>query len=288
MTTACQTEWHSGKCSGYKSEGVLRRADMQEKITFERPPLVEVSFGLFFEPLRDFRTSHFGAFWTRLRPEFIETADKPVVAEQASTISFQQEWFPLPRVWYVHKDKTQLIQLQTDRFYFNWRKASDGTLYPRFDSLEPVFMKYLGVLNSFLSDEGLGTLNILACELTYTNHLFQGEEWSDLASAAELFPGALCSRSPAALGTSKGFAWQGQYEQDRVRLRADIRHGSSSGDPKRELFVLELRARSRQKLGSIDTVRECVRVCNESIVKAFVDLTSPGVQKEHWRRVSSS
>src|SRR5512138_2194313 len=106
---------------------------MTERITFERPPLVEVSFGLFFSPLLDFKISHFGAFWTRLRPDFSETADRPIVADSAAAPALvSQEWPLFPRVWYVHKDRAQILQLQTDRFYFNWRKSSDGALYPRF------------------------------------------------------------------------------------------------------------------------------------------------------------
>jgi uncharacterized protein (TIGR04255 family) len=258
------------------------------KITFERPPLVEVSFGLSFAPLRDFRTSHFGAFWTKLRPDFVETADKPIVAETPGALALGSEWFPLPRVWYVHKNKEQLLQLQTDRFYFNWRKSSDGSLYPRFDSLEPVFLQHLSKLSTFVRDESLGALDISKCELTYTNHIFQGEGWSDLADAGALFPGMLCQKSPPRIGMPKGVAWQGHFEQEHMRLRADIKHGYTNDDPKRELFVFELRATSRRKVGAIDTVREAFSAANETIVNAFVDLTSATVQKEQWKRVGGA
>src|SRR5688572_27869760 len=92
------------------------------KTTFERPPLVEVSFGVMFAPLTAMRTAHFGAFWSRVREEFDQTDDKPAVMTDVQEASVTQvgDWFPLPRVWYVQKDGGAILQLQPNRFYFNW------------------------------------------------------------------------------------------------------------------------------------------------------------------------
>lgn len=257
-------------------------------ITFDRPPLAEVSFGLHFAPLHNFRTSHFGAFWAKLKPDFTETADKPIVAEAPTNLTIAGEWFPLPRVWFVHKDKEQLLQLQTDRFYFNWRKGSEGSLYPRFDSLHPAFHAYLAKLSAFLQEESLGGLDIVGCELVYTNHIYQGEGWSDLTGAGAVFPNIFCPQFPKRLGTPRGIAWQGRFAVAEIRLRADIKHASTNTEPKRELFVFELRAESRRKFTTIETVSEAFVAANDVIVNAFVDLTSSELQKEQWKRVRSS
>lgn len=256
------------------------------KITFNRPPLVEVSFGLSFAALRDLRTAHFGAFWSRLRPDFTETADKPLVADSPGMSSFVggEEWFPLPRVWYIHRDKEQILQLQTDRFYFNWRRIPESSLYPRFDSLQPVFRSYVQKLREFVESEGLGVLDITGCELSYTNHIYKNEGWSDLSEVSQVFPQLSCCASKT-LGQPLGFMWQSVFNQQDLRLTADVKYGSTREDPKRELFIFEMRAKSRQKMADLETVHATLSRSNEAIVDAFVTLTSDRVQKEHWDRV---
>jgi len=254
-------------------------------VTFERPPLNEVSFGLFFAPLADLRTSHFGSFWARLRPDFDQTADKPPVggAEGLQMVG-GAEWFPLPRVWFVHKDKEQLIQLQPNRFYFNWRRVKPATAYPRFDSLQPLFCKYLDAFTAFLQAESLGVPDITGAELIYVNHIPVGEGWSELNEIGGVFPDLAWRRRTSKAIEVKGFAWHGSLQTSDARLEVDIKTAQSADDGK-QLFLFELRALSRNKPGSTDGVRKWFDTANGTIVSAFQDLTSEHMQKEIWRRV---
>jgi uncharacterized protein (TIGR04255 family) len=253
-------------------------------VTFERPPLNEVSFGLFFAPIADLRTSHYGAFWSRLRPDFNETADKPIVGNPAG---FQfVEWFPLPRVWFVHKDKEQLLQLQPNRFYFNWRRALTTTPYPRFERLEPLFCGHLETFKAFLREEALGTPEITGVELVYVNHIYKGEGWGEISEVGEVFPDLSWRTRATKVMDEKGFAWHGSFRTPTVRLEADIKSASTKeGEQKREMFLFELRALSRKVPQTPDAIREWFQAANATIVAAFRDLTSERMQKEIWRRV---
>jgi uncharacterized protein (TIGR04255 family) len=258
-------------------------------VTFERPPLNEVSFGLSFAPLSDMRTSHYGAFWSRLRPDFDQTADKPPVTDVSGKLSqiAVTEWFPLPRVWFIHKNKEELLQLQPNRFYFNWRKVQPNTPYPRFDNLAPLFCKYLETFVSFLKEESLGTPDIGTAELVYVNHIPKGEGWREITDVGEVFPDLVWRPRKSLLGEEKGFAWHGSFRTADVRLEADIKSGEAKdGEEKpNQLFLFELRAVSRKQLQTVDAVRDWFRLANASIVLAFQDLTSERMQKEIWGRV---
>lgn len=256
------------------------------KTTYERPPLREVSFGMSFAALQGFRAAHYGVFWSRLGREFTETFDKPVVGDVRATLSSSEEWFPLPRVWYVHRDKAQLVQLQPNRFYFNWRKVTPQTPYPRFEMLEPLFQDHVSKLGTFVAEQGLGDLQIEGVELTYTNHIFQGEAWTDVQDIAKVFPDLGWRPREKPMGRAAGFAWTAVFDSAHGKLNVTINHGTVPEDPSKQLFVLELRATHSRTGLTIAEMRTWLRAANELIVGAFEDLTSARLQKEVWKRVS--
>lgn len=255
-------------------------------ITFEHPPLTEVSFGFKFEPLAAFRASHFGLFWSRLRPDFNEAVDKAVIASEGAVPAVPgSEWFPLPRVWYVHKEKEQLLQLQIDRFYLNWRRTQPSTEYPRFTTLEPLFHKYLTEFQNFLSEEGLGAPNVQVAELTYVNQIEEGACWQGMHQIGRVFPDLTWRDRASQHGGPEGFAWSGKFLAEDVELNANIKTQTPPDAPRR--FLLELRATSRKKVASSNSLLAWYPIANETIVSAFVDLTSPELQANVWKRTDN-
>ena len=106
-------------------------------VNYKNPPISEVSFGLAFTPLDGFRTSHYGLFWNQIRSDYPETVDQPPILTQLPSISIQENKFsfPLPRCWYIHRDRKLLIQLQSDRIWLNWRHLTSADDYPHFPSI---------------------------------------------------------------------------------------------------------------------------------------------------------
>lgn len=255
------------------------------KITYERPPLTEVSFGLHFSPLVGFRAAHYGMFWSRLRPDFTETVDKPLVG-QIAVGGPSEEWFPLPRVWFVHKALEHLIQLQPNRFYFNWRRSPSEGVYPRFESLEPTFHSYVSKLGQFVAAEGLGSLDINGFELAYVNHIFRGEGWDTIRDIGKVFPDLSWRARSDSNKEPKGLAWHVVFEHSDMRLDIDVKSGTTTGSPARQVLIFELKA-TRTESVSLSDLTTWLAKANSEIVSAFEDLTDKRMQLEVWKRAGS-
>jgi len=68
-----------------------------------------------------------------------------------------------------------LIQLQNNRFFYNWRKMHADEPYPRYGSVVKKFKANLELFQRFLEEEKLGPFSPTECELTYINHILKGE-----------------------------------------------------------------------------------------------------------------
>lgn len=253
------------------------------QVTYKNPPLNEVTFGLHFSPIVGLRTAHFGLFLSRLRPEFSEALDKPPVSDspQDAMSAAAGEWLPLPRVWFLHKNKDQLIQLQSNRFYFNWRRNS-GAAYPRFEVLLPQFVEYVAKLGEFLATESLGALEVKGFELTYTNTIYEGEGWQGVSQIDSIFPALALSAGRANRMT--GLTWHGVFAEEVGRLDMDLKLGRTQEDPPRQVVVLELSTRHSEGPPTMDSLNGWFKAANSTIVSTFGDITNPKLQEEVWGR----
>ena len=119
---------------------------------------------------------------------------------------------PIPRVWFVSDDQTWVIQVQRDRFVYNWRSQSADAKYPRFPKILNSFEKCLAVFKRFLDEIGAGQLVPVQYELTYVNHVLQGQGWHSLADIGDVFPDfGWRSRVARFLGEPEGVNWQTQF-----------------------------------------------------------------------------
>ena len=114
---------------------------------FNNPPVNEVVCGLSFEKLKGFKSHHLGLFWLKIKDEF------PLV-EHAVRLEYNPQQFDLkeylPRVWFIRKEQNRLIQLQDDKFYFNWRRMQEDETYPRYKTIIEDFKNNLSKFDNFL------------------------------------------------------------------------------------------------------------------------------------------
>lgn len=159
--------------------------------SFARPPLTEVALSVQFEPIPDLNVAVLGIAWNEFRDEFPVVESQPALdpsvervglpATQASVPMFVAG-FPTPRLWFVNKPGTELVQLQQDRFVRNWRKVGDGPAYPRYDAhIRPRFLHDYEKFLSFLTWRKIGPISPNQCELTYVNNIGPGPVWSTYA-----------------------------------------------------------------------------------------------------------
>jgi uncharacterized protein (TIGR04255 family) len=162
---------------------------------FREPPLVEVVLGVQFASIAGFRIVHAGLLWQEYRALFPRIVEQPPLnplfetssAPGSSDRGFQIELTagpPVPRLWFLNQDQTQLLQFQPDRLIYNWRKVGSTSAadYPRYETIKVRFVEQYATLQSFLCSQGLESIKPNQCEVTYVNNIHSDQN-EDLASS---------------------------------------------------------------------------------------------------------
>ncbi|MCG3125777.1 MAG: hypothetical protein CHACPFDD_00604 [Phycisphaerae bacterium] len=263
---------------------------------YDSPPVIEVVCGFQFAPLDRFLATSFGLLWERFRAEYpiceqhpplvqvTERLGQPIAEE--SQVEFSSE-FPLPRIFFVHRSPCWLIQVQNDRFLHNWRKQDEADAYPRFPE---VFGKFWAAWEQFLrfcDDEKLGTPRLNQLEVTYINHVVQGEGWDGMDTIGGVFPDIGWRTPRSFLPTLESVNWTASFALPETtgRLHASVRHAVRRRDS-RAVLLCELTARGLPRRLDHDSVRNWFQLGREWIVRGFADLTGERIQTEIWKRRS--
>ncbi len=134
-------------------------------------PLVEVAFGVrFVAP--EFDVVNFGEYYQLIRDDFAtRKMVAPIATQESTDLVTQTVQVPtLPRVWF--EQGTRLIQLQSDRFVYNWRKdATTEEPYPGFAELFAEFRERWAQFRDFAARTFQLPLHIEELSLTYVNQI---------------------------------------------------------------------------------------------------------------------
>lgn len=274
---------------------------------FANPPVSEVVLSCQFSQLSALEAVHFGLFWSAIRSEYpivethspiapiIETFnEKPSVRPE---IRLEVAAIPaVPRVWYLSKDKTHLIQLQQDRIICNWRWVKEGDVYPRYELVRERFANAWEKLTAFIKDEGLGDIEPNQCEVSYLNQIRSGRGWANHSEVTNvLVPWAGLSHAEA-LADLEGVrvAMKFRMKADNTtntealgRLHVDFQpaYSAPNGSP---VFVLNLTARGAPLGQHLDGTLNFFDLGRKYIVKGFAELTTPTMHNEWGRHGSGS
>jgi uncharacterized protein (TIGR04255 family) len=113
----------------------------------KNPPIVEVVCGFVFEEL-GLDPLLVGQYWSRRRDQYPKREIHPPVRPQPG-LTIVEGIGPI-RSWFVSVGDETVLQIQPDRFYFNWRRRGDE--YPRFgdhDGRQGVLGRALGEFGAF-------------------------------------------------------------------------------------------------------------------------------------------
>src|SRR5579872_6078508 len=163
---------------------------MPEKLpVFDRPPVVEAMLGLRFEPVDELNMPYLGLYWESIRKQYPSTEIKAPITEGipgAPLVEIVST--PKIRCWFIDESSSRLIQVQQDRFYYNWRKMPDSQEYPHYSpDLREKFGSEWVRFSDFLARQELPKPNVLSCEITYINHIERGEGWNDYSDLPKVF-----------------------------------------------------------------------------------------------------
>jgi uncharacterized protein (TIGR04255 family) len=167
---------------------------------FTNPPLIERAISVVFEPLPNFTLGDYGLFWHEVAAEFpASEAMEPVTAALESFDGFRPQQLGIqllpgvvmPRAAFRNESNGELLQLQSDRFGFNWIKTNADHKYPHSEATLERFFELLARFSAFVERRNLGGLNIVQCELTNVNVVLVsdvGESFADIATVLRLAP----------------------------------------------------------------------------------------------------
>ena len=263
---------------------------------FDKPPLAEVALSLQFAPLAGLTTAHIGLLWRKYRSRLplieehppldpvLESFDPPKPPHVDIVFGNKP---PVPRVWFLSEAKTELVQIQQDRFIHNWRKAGEDAAYPRYEKIRDQFQEEVRAFSDFLDEEQLGELSISQCEITYVNHVaFEGDEVG-FGNVENLIANWRPLRDSAFLPTPEELllSWRYRMSEDTGRLHVMVRPAWDAN--KRRFWTLNLMARGGPKRDGIEGAFAFFDMGREWIVRGFADLTTESMHR-NWERVDAS
>jgi uncharacterized protein (TIGR04255 family) len=267
---------------------------MRVPVRFELPPVVEVVCGVLFSTLRRLKAPQVGLFWQAVRGEFPRIEEAPPIASlfessqdgQIHTIQFDA-LPPLRRTWLLSADGRNLIQIQEDRFLFNWKRAADDDSYPSYDGVIQKFDRYLAEYVNFLEKEGIGKPTYRQFELTYVNHIGNANGLAKVGEGGILADHIRDATRSRFLPDPEGFNWTTAYALPDGVGRLHLIAQSAVHTPGGERIVrLDLTARGIPSDSSETGRRSWFDIAHEWITHGFADATSPVLHKEVWRRTS--
>jgi hypothetical protein len=149
-----------------------------------------------------------------------------------------------------------------------------------------MFQKHLSSLQAFLNETSLGTITPLQYEMTYVNHIPQGDGWEAVRDIGKVFPDFTWQANEQRfLPIPDGINWRTSFllPNRTGRLHVKIQNGPRRDDG-RPLLLFELTARGIGNETSSEAMWSWFDLAHEWIVRGFTDLTNCEVQKNLWRR----
>jgi uncharacterized protein (TIGR04255 family) len=261
-------------------------------ITFEKPPIDEVVVGRVFGSRPDLTAGHVGKFWGLVEAEFPQYRGMPPVMDPPTMLANGEIQIlvanhPSQRAWFVSAEQTQLLQLQHDRFYYNWRQLTDKTReYIRFEKIFAGFSKYSQILDSFVVSQLATPLKTVRLDLTYINVFKKGVDWNDTSDLRALFKD---------FDFISQFEKLGRLEQGFIKFDIELRKcpgkmaltiGSArNNETQQPVLRMELAAQCpADQLRSSE--EEWYQLAHDAIVEGFCEVTSIDAQQRLWKRTS--
>jgi uncharacterized protein (TIGR04255 family) len=273
------------------TEGALMSTNL--RMRYQHPPVVEVVCGVLFSTVRPLRGAHVGQFWDKVRSEFprieeaaplsplVEGGDAPRLDVSFSVIP------PLRRTWLFDEPGRHLIQIQEDRFLFNWKKASDEDEYPQYEHVIDRFNKYLTMFLDFLREADLGEVSYHQFEMTYVNHIGLVNEAGLQVRETNLLVDHIHAPSAGRfLPEPVSVHWTSTYPLPNNGGRLYCIAQSATSATGARIIRLDLAARGIPLDPSEAERQGWFDQAHVWITRGFADVTAEEIQQKVWGRIS--
>ncbi len=258
---------------------------------FSNAPTVETVLGVQFDPLRGFRTNHYGWFWR----EYLSARGFKTVSDESLLPTYVEE-FGVPQLNLSKKgsvedivgvrmktrtvDRGRTVQLQPDKLYLSWNRNDPQA--PRYASVKTEFTTLFDNLNEFATTAALGPVRPNLWEIHYVNQIPPGRLWNDPRDWHRVLPALFPAIGPAVTGirfTTYSGEWhfEIQPEKGRVHVRVAKMVMNQSATP---TLYLSLLARGEiGPKGSAD-LRTGMETGHSACMRLFFELTSSEAHAE--------
>ncbi len=249
--------------------------------SYKNPPVNEVVCGLRFETSDDLKIPHMGLIWEKFRKDYpIIQHNQPIASARGEITIDTSIGSPLPRLWFINNSGDQLIQFQVDRFFFNWRRMESN--YPRYDYVISKFINVYNTIEDFFKEFKLGEIIPIEYELSYINHIPNGQGWETVDDLPKIFLDFVWKKSKKRfLPNPDKVSWLAEFllPDNKGHLIVNLKQATRTKD-KATLLVLELKTRG---ISETRNIREWFDLSHEWIVRGFSDITTDKIQ-EIWER----
>lgn len=273
---------------------------MTETPKFNKPPVVETVIGVQFPEIDGFSAVHFGLYWRAIRDRFKNFEDKPrlppVVEQFPRNIVL-----PYPRVelsegagpdrmWYTAQTESELIQLQPDRFLFNWRQQGAATRYPSYDANKKKFLDEFKNFQKFCEENQLKEPSPNLCEVTYINHLVPQQGESSVQLFGKVFSGLRWEACDDWLPEPESATFNRVFRIERNRqavgrLYAEAAIALKRREKKEQEFVLfRVTGRVMHPFSPNGNLVDSLQLAHDWVVKGFASMTDRRIQEDRWER----
>jgi uncharacterized protein (TIGR04255 family) len=174
----------------------------------------------------------------------------------------------------------RMIQVQPNRFHYNWQKRD--AVYPTYRTMRAEFDALFAAFCNFVVTAKLGQVAPNQWELTYVDQIHSGPLWETPADWHRIFPGLLPAKG--SLGghalESIGGEWHYVIEPARGRIHFLLQSGRTEPGPTgTEVLSLQTTARGpiRQETGW--DLNDGLELGHDAIIAAFMDMTSAEAHK---------
>lgn len=254
--------------------------------SFAKAPVIETVLSIQFKPVPNFTIPHFGIYWKEIRHEFELCEIKPPIlhmiedfalgpSQRSSRIELDLPSEGAIRYWFSEKKRNTFIQLQQDRFIYNWQKVGDDDVYPRYATTRPKFLSEWQRFCAFLEREKLDLPEVDQCEVTYVNHLTYTAGWSsygELRKVVSCWSGRTSGRflpEPEKININVRHAMPNNQGRLYISLQPVIRARDAM-----EVLQLNLTARGAPVSSKTEDVFRWLDLGRQWIVEGFTDFTT--------------
>lgn len=262
---------------------------------FNRPPILEQAITVAFERITDFDVVDFGLYWSTIRqsfpnanttpkaPVFVESFDYASVTENMRLILPVE----LPRSMF-RNDSGELVQLQDDRFGFNWIKVDDASPYPRYDATRKRFLELYEHFANYIGERYKVELELRQCEITNVNIIpvsAFGKDFADMNAAfnVDAFDLGIVGVVPETYSRLRQYLINDKNGAPLGRLHLTINPVFRVGDLE-PAFKFELTSRSGSSIAVISDAVEFFDRAHDVINAAFMATVTPKM-REIWEQV---